>query len=345
MLGKIVYSQLQSITVYLGRAAETLNVTSTFAATTNITTGSGSDTVNVQATTGPTYVSAPSGNTTVNVGSLAPVVGGIVDHVSGLLTYTGGSGSDVLNVDDTGNATAKSGTLTSTTLTGLALANGITYGQLRTVNVNLGPANYHFTIASTHVNTTVVNLGSGINTVNVQTTSGNTTVNASSGDDVLNVGSLAPVGGGVVNGIAGPLTLNGGVGQDVMYVDDTGSSGAKIGTLSANGLIGLLMPAGITYTAMRSVNLNLGSGSDTFTIASTDTASTIVNTGAGNDSVNVQAISGNTLVQGGSGNDTFTIGSTAPGTSHARRWQRQRQPHRGVGGRRFHAQRLEPEAF
>jgi len=50
---------------------------------------------------------------------VAPTLtGGIVDHIQGAIAVIGDS-QDIMNVDDTGSTAAKSGTLTSTALTGL----------------------------------------------------------------------------------------------------------------------------------------------------------------------------------------------------------------------------------
>jgi hypothetical protein len=315
MAATITYDHLQTVAVSLGSGTNTFNVLTTHTATSTINGSIGINTVNVKSTSGPTNVNAGTGNTAVNVGSLAPMPGGIVDNISGPLTFTGGSGTDVLNVDDTGNANPKTGILTTTTLTGLGMAGGINYFLLKLLNLNLGPAAYQFTIASTHPAVTNVNLGSGRNIVNVQSTAGQTTVNASSGNDILNVGSLAPAAGGMVDGIAGPLILNGGLGQDIANVDDTGSTAAKNGTLTGTTLTGLSMAGGITYAGLRSLNITLGSGNDNITITGTHTASTVVNTGASNATVNVLAINGSTLVQGGSGSDTFVVGSPVAATS------------------------------
>ena len=57
---------------------------------------------------------------TVNVSSMAPTAGGIVDNIQGALTILG-NGLDTLNVDDTGSTIAKTATLTSTTLTGMSM--------------------------------------------------------------------------------------------------------------------------------------------------------------------------------------------------------------------------------
>ena len=56
------------------------------------------------------------------------------------LDVDGGDGLDTLNVDDTGDATPNSGVLTATTLTGLGMGVGITYGAVEVLNISLGAA-------------------------------------------------------------------------------------------------------------------------------------------------------------------------------------------------------------
>jgi len=104
------------------------------------------------------------------------MTGGIVDHIQGAVTITGNT-FDVMNVDDTGSTAAKIGTLTSTALTGLNMvAAGITYGGLKTLNINLGSGGNTFLIQSTAVPTTTnLNSGTGADTVNIQATGGRPT--------------------------------------------------------------------------------------------------------------------------------------------------------------------------
>ena len=71
-------------------------------------------------------------------------------------------------------------------------------------------------------------LGSGHDTVNVQSTSAVTTVNTENATDTINVGSVAPSTGGNVDGIQGALTVIGG-GNDVMNVDDAGTTAPRTG--------------------------------------------------------------------------------------------------------------------
>jgi hypothetical protein len=88
----------------------------------------------------------PGSQNTFNVGSKAPGTGGIVDNIQGGLVIAA-SELDTLNVDDTGSTTAKAGTLTDSTSTGLGLGpDGITYSGLHALHINLGSVVNHFLV-------------------------------------------------------------------------------------------------------------------------------------------------------------------------------------------------------
>ena len=124
----------------------------------------------------------------------------------------------------------------------------------------------------------------------------------------INVGSLAPSTGGTVNAIVARLTLDAGTGSDALNVDDTGDTAANTGTLSATELTGLGMTSGIGYANAETLNVNLGSGDDTFTIASTNAATTTtLTTNAGADSVTINSTAGTTSVNTGVGADTVNV--------------------------------------
>ncbi len=111
----------------------------------------------------------------------------------------------------------------------------------------------------------------GVDTVNVQATSGPTTVNTGGGSNlnVVNVGSLEPAIGGIVDHIQGSLSVIGN-GADTLNIDDTGSKIAKTGALTAFTITGLNMgPSGVAFSGLANLNIDLGSGGNTFTIANT----------------------------------------------------------------------------
>ena len=270
--------------------------------------GGGSSQVNVNLLGAPTTVLAGNGNDTFNVGSNEPAAGSIVDFIFSPLNLEGGNGTNTLNVDDSGSTAAKTGTLTSSTLTGLNMAGGITYSKMATVNLNLGSGTDSLTVASTILGSTAI-FGNGPATVNVQATSGPLTIWGGAALTV-NVGSIAPQPGSVVDFISGPLVVNGGWGSSTLNVDDSGSSTNKVGAMTSTTVTGLGMAGGITYNFVSAVNIMLGTGSESFTVASTHTGTTTVLCGPATDTVTVDTTRGPTTISGGNGADTINILST-----------------------------------
>jgi hypothetical protein len=289
----INYATIETLNISLGSGGNTFTIDSTSAlAVTTLNSGSGGDIFNVRATTGTLNLNGNTGNDTFNLGSLASAIGGTVNNIAGQVNIGGGAGSDTVNVDDTGDATANTGTLTSTTLSGLGLGTGVTYATVEILNINLG---------------------SGDNTFNVQGTNGSTTttLNTGTGTNTVNIGSLAPAANGILNNVQGVLIVVGS-GTDTLNVDDTGSAGSKTGTLTATTLTGLGMGAsGITYSGVSVLNISLGSGGNTFAISDTNASTTTtLNSGSGADTVNLTTDSGTTTINGQAGNDTINILST-----------------------------------
>ena len=291
--------------------------------------GVGGSKFNVQSTLAgsTTEIQTFGANNTFNVGSNEPMTGGIVDNIQGALTVAG-NGADTMNVDDTGSTTAKTGTLSATTLTGLNMgAAGITYSGLASLNINLGSLGNTFTIANTASGTTTtLNSGTGADTVNVMAITGPATVNTGGGSNrnVVNVGSEEPMTGGIVDNILGALTVAGN-GADTMNVDDTGSTTAKTGTLSATTLTGMNMgPSGITYSGLATLNISLGSGGttgNTFNIAvAADTnlpANTNINAGSGGHDIMNSSWAGDfngSLHLSGFATSTITVGNNFNGS-------------------------------
>ncbi len=215
--------------------------------------------------------------------------------VGQLVVEADGGDNDVLNVDDTGDLTDNTGYLTSTDLTGLGMGAGIHYAGFEYLNIGLGAGN---------------------DTLNVQTIGAYTTVSAGAGDDTVNVGSVAPGVGGTVDGIVGQLVVEADGGDnDVLNVDDTGDLTDNTGYLTSTDLTGLGMGAGIHYAGFEYLNIGLGAGNDTFTIADTHGGETTLHTNAGNDTVNVLATGGLTNVYADAGDDVVNVSSDAPADS------------------------------
>ena len=97
-------------------------------------------------------------------------------------------------MDDTGDTTDNTGTLTSTTITGLGMAVGITYGTVEHLVISLGSGNDTFTINSTHgaatdpfQEDTTLNTGAGTDTVNINDVTDMLFVNGQADADTINV--------------------------------------------------------------------------------------------------------------------------------------------------------------
>ena len=287
--GGITYNGIVSLNLTLGFGQATLNIRSTNATTT-------------------TYLNTGTGIDTINIGSVEPSSGGLLSGIQGVLTIVGG-GSDIMNVDDTGDATAQNtGILTPTTLNGLGMApTGIVFTGFAKLTISLGFGGNTFTIENTGAaiattindglsddtinliadsGATTLNGQAGNDTFNILSTNGTTTINTGTGASVINVGSLAPNTGGVLNTIQGALVIFGD-GRDTLNVDDTGDGLSQSATLTATTLTGMGM-AGITYSGLAILNVNMGPGGNTLEVTSvTNTTVTTINGGTGANSASM----------------------------------------------------------
>ena len=270
----ITYSGIATLNLSLGSGNNTLLITNTSAQTTTINGGNGNDTFNVNGTAGTLNLNGGAGNNIFNFGSLAPATGGVLRTLVGAIYVTGGTGSNVINVDDTGDTLSVVGTLTSSNLSGLGLGGGLNYTLISALNINLLSGYGVFNVQSTNASTV-------------------TTLNTGAGTKTVNVGSLAPVLGGTVTGIQGALIIIGS-GNDTLNVDNTGGTTNQTGTLTATTLTGLGMGAhGIIYSGLAVLNVTLGSGNDTFTINGVNTSTvTTIDGGLGSNTAIIN-ITGN----------------------------------------------------
>ena len=286
-----------------------------FAAGIHLWTGSAGDTINIRSANAnePVTIHAGGGDDTFNVSSDAPTNSGTLNDIHALLTIDGGAGANTLNVSDAGDATANTGTLTATALTGLGMTGGITYGTVETLNIALGSGADQFTIQSTHSNTTNVHTGAGADTVDIRTIAGVTTVNAGDSDDTLNVSSDAPAHLGNLDGIAATLTMDAGAGANTLVVSDYAgaTANANVG-VTANQITGFAGPSdnvAINYAATSGTfgNLTLeGSNTvaDTFHLG-TPNGQLTLNANGGNDAIYVDDLTIAATINGGAGSDTL----------------------------------------
>jgi hypothetical protein len=291
-LGAAINYSGTNLVINAGPGHDTFQIDGTSGYTTAITGGStGNDIFNVQANTGVLDLTGgAAASSTFNLGSQAPLTGGILGNLAGPIVLTGGSGVNTLNLDDSADSTAYTGTLTASTLTGFGMGSGVTFAGINFMNLTLGSGN------------DIVD----IQAVNALTV---TDISTGTGADILNVGSLEPLAGGLLSGIQGALTING-KGSDIMNLDDTGDASSQTGSLAPSTLTGLGMgAAGIIFTGFNGVNIQLGEGGNLFTIVNTIAGMTRISGGAGNDVFNVQATSGPLALNGEGGSNTFNLGS------------------------------------
>ncbi|NQZ70099.1 MAG: hypothetical protein HRT89_18765, partial [Lentisphaeria bacterium] len=107
---------------------------------------------------------------------------------------------------------------------------------------------------------------------------------------------------------------------DTLNVNNSGSPANESGTLTDERLYGFGMgeelilegeeiPGGIRYQNLETLNIELGSGDDALVIESTHEGITNVNSGDGNDSIDVKTISGHTRIEGEGDDDLITVSS------------------------------------
>ena len=144
-------------------------------------------------------------------------------------------------------------------------------------------------------------------TFNVRRIDSKTYLRSRSGDDTINVGSKYPTSAGLLDDIDATLTISGGIGYDILNVDDSGDNTNNIAILNDTQINGLGMNGEINYGSFEKLNLKLGSGSDILAVESTHDGETDINTGEGNENVYVEAIYGKTTVRTSSGDDNIIV--------------------------------------
>jgi hypothetical protein len=327
------YNDLSYLTIYGGSGGNNFNIlgtpstyTGSYAGYTWIASGTGSDTVNVFATTGGAYpgglyVNGQSGQDSVYIGSNSSSVGqgGSLASINGFVDVFNYSGSTWLFVDDSGDTISRTATLNGYSLTGLSAGTiywsptttyygGVTYLEIfgsaaaSTYNVTDTPNLYYYTYLST---------GNGSDTVNITGTTGFLyTYNRGGYDSVI-------VGDGTLTNIRGGVYAYG-AGSTYLYIQDYNDATAHSATLSSNSLTGLSTGTiwwSSSATAMGGVTYLRIAGSaagSTYTVA--DTPSTLYGndlvTGAGSDTVFVTATTGALNLFSYGGMDFVYIGNS-----------------------------------
>jgi Ca2+-binding RTX toxin-like protein len=289
-------------------------------AQTTISGNTGDDTFNLQstATGSQTTINGDAGVDTFNISSDAPTNSGNTDGIAGNVSIDGGTEADVLNLSDAGDTTDNSLTLTATTLAGVGMTGVIDYGTVEQLDVDMGSGNDTVDIQSTAAGVvTNLNTNAGDDSVNVKATAATsqTNIDGSTGNDRITISSNAPDTNGTVNDIFGGIDVNGGDGINSLTVSDEANTLAKTTTITDNTITGLA-PATITYHSnggifLGDANVITGLGDDHIIVDIDESAvgaERIVHGNEGNDVIDASAVTGNVIIFGDQGDDTL-IGS------------------------------------
>jgi hypothetical protein len=214
------------LTVDGGSGGNTWNVygTSNFFRYTSLLTSSGSApaaTVYVYGTLGPLYVNGGADNQVVYVGGyINPYFlggGGSMQNIHGLVDVTNSSGTSSLILNDTGDATGRTGLMYRGDITGLAPGTiqwspaSSTYGGVNQLTVWGGSGNNNWYVYDTDNFPTLLYSGVGYNvssSVNVLGTTGPLEVDGMLGIQTVTVGSNAPDTGGTMEAIQGMVSVD-----------------------------------------------------------------------------------------------------------------------------------------
>ena len=180
------------------------------------------DTINISNVSSQTQVNTGAGSVTVNLGSNAGQssgnVNGNLEGFTAPLTIDGGTGGATVNVDDSGQTTGQSGTLTNSKLSGLDIpaAAGIAYSGVSALNIALGVGSDTLAVDSLGAPTSV-NGGDGSNVLDLSGYSTGLTFDVTG----HNAGSVTAADGTITfESIQG---LKGGAGNDA-FVFASGTS-------------------------------------------------------------------------------------------------------------------------
>ena len=344
MPGEVLFRGIDSVTIDTGAGTDLFTIIQTDAEAGDdvevvLNTAAGDDRIAVNAAALDVTINSGGGDDIISIGSEAGLietdtvartfeflnVGGDVNAIEAVVTVNGGGhgDGDVLNIDETGDSTNNTGTLTATQLTGLGIGGSVTYGGFEILNINLGDAaaGNDFLIESTHGPAAVTNLdsGAGDDEVAIETIDGPTNIFTREGDDDVLVGSGAglanPIPTSTLDDIQALLTIDAGAGaDDTLSVFDSGDTSANSGRLTATELTGLGMFLGILYAEFELLALNLSNGNDDFFIETTHATLVDIHlgdetaaSGVTNDVITIETIAGITTIEGGTGNDLFRV--------------------------------------
>lgn len=280
LFGPLSYNTLELVTINASVEGDTFNINSLAAATDYV-------------------INAGDGNDVYNVGGVAP---GNTNSVDGDATLFGGGGTDTVNYNDQNNAAVTTYTLQSS---------GVDTDILRTGAGTVEVGNF--------VENLFVNTGSAANTINVNSLPNQptaTSIVAGIGNDTINVGN-----GDFDSNVLRSVSINAGGGTDSLVFNDAlDNDTGDTYTLTSFSIVDSGVAAVNLFYNQGSntefLTMNLPGGAETVNVQSSISGTTVINGGAGNDTVNagngdLDSLNGSLTVNGDAGDDRFNLDNTA----------------------------------
>src|SRR2546423_481400 len=304
---------------------------STRAITTTVDSGAGNDEVHLTGNTGGAnlVIQGHSGLDTVTIGDASHNMQGLIADV--YIDNT--SGATNLIIDDAGDTTGRIFSINNGLIVGLGSSIGLSPPKIThslfalnslTVLGGSGGNTIHVVFnanVSSRAVLTTVNSGAGNDTVSVQSTSGNggasVLIQGNAGLDTVTISDANRT----TQGIGGALNIDNTSGATNLILDDSGDTLPRTVTIN-NGTILGLAPATISHSlfAINSMTILGGSGGNTLNVefnanVSGRAITTTIDSGTGNDTVNVHNLSGNggasLAIFGQAGADQVNIGDAS----------------------------------
>jgi hypothetical protein len=285
------------------------------------------DTVNIQAAVKPVTVDGQFDLAAVNIGK-AGSTQGILAPVN--IIHLNGDRTGEVNLDDSADTVGRTVTLNVVddvgTLTGLAPAT-ITFDAfgMGGMTINGGSGGNTFNVLGTFsgdhhdfsgIGHTALNTGAGSDTVNVLGTGdGVLIIDGQVGHDVVSMGNNHSM-----QGIQGTVEVRNVGAHTTLLLDDSANTAAQQYNLgkdefdaSLRQISGSSWVVEYVQNDVDFVSFSGGSGGNTVVIDDTFKnavgSTTVVNTGAGRDSVSVKGTTGQLFLNGQSGQDSVFVGS------------------------------------
>ncbi|MCU0963162.1 MAG: hypothetical protein MUF48_23970, partial [Pirellulaceae bacterium] len=241
----------------------------------------------------------------------AAAEGGSLAHLFAALAVTGGGGTDVLRLNDSGRTDPTHVTLTSTSIgagpddTWFAAGIPVTYTGIEDLQMATGAGADMVDVVSTHPGNTRIDTGPGADQLIIRSNSGVTSLSTGDGDDTTRV--FVPADAASLLG--GTLAISaGGSTNDVLLLDGSGFTTSVQIELSADQVTGL-SAVPVAYQGVGQLQIRLGTGTDLTEIISTHAGHTTVDAGSGADRFYVRSTSGPTLILAGDDSDFVRVSS------------------------------------